>query len=171
MKQLSPGDLPMMGALDNLSVKGAHDLPDSVREVIGLLRQDMLHIQVQEQILEAMTPSARRTLVHKVSGLDASILETFKKQIRLVDNALRRLVNDDGSPASGADEAEMSLKDAMNLSLKVTQILVRDLPKIYTIERIQRQEEALRIVMEQHMTVDQQDKVLEALEKLEAGAG
>ena len=67
----------------------------SVENVIAMLKQDMLPLSTQEAILNAMSPTARRALVHKISGLDASVLETFKKQIQLVDNTLRRIVNDD----------------------------------------------------------------------------
>ena len=82
-----------------------------------------------------------------------------------VDTVLRRIVGEDGTELQ--EDGSMSLKDALNLSLKVTQIMVRDLPKIYSLDRVQRQEEALRRVMETHLTREQQEALLEELEKIE----
>jgi hypothetical protein len=144
-------------------------LRSSVEDVIGALRQDMLSYQVQERIIEAMSPTTRRDMVAKIAGLEASVLMTFKQQIQLVDTVLRRIVNSDGTVTPNADDYDIPLKDALNLSLKVTQVMVRDLPKIYTIDRIQKQEEALRRVMESHMTREQQEAVLLELERIETG--
>lgn len=165
--QVIPGGVNGLGVLSGDTEHPHYDSP-SVENVIAMLKQDMLPLSTQEAILNAMSPTARRALVHKISGLDASVLETFKKQIQLVDNTLRRIVNDDGTPTATYDEDDppMALKDALNLSLRVTQILVKDLPKIYGLERIQRQEEALRRVMESHMTPDQQEALLEELERI-----
>lgn len=141
----------------------------AVEDVIGALRQDMLSYAVQEKIVEAMSPTTRRDIVAKIAGLEASVLMTFKQQIQLVDTVLRRIVNTDGTKTINADDYEIPLKDALNLSLKVTQVMVRDLPKIYTLDRIQKQEEALRRVMESHMTREQQEAVLYELERIETG--
>lgn len=167
--QVIPGGVAGLGVLSDGSADTEYPQNSpSVENVIAMLKQDMLPLSTQEAILNAMSPTARRALVHKISGLDASVLETFKKQIQLVDNTLRRIVNDDGTPTATYDEDDppMALKDALNLSLRVTQILVKDLPKIYGLERIQRQEEALRRVMESHMTPDQQEALLEELERI-----
>lgn len=119
----------------------------------------------QMAIVMAMSPAARRDMVAKIAGLDASVLMTFKAQISLVDTVLRRIVGEDGTELQ--EDGSLSLKDALNLSLKVTQIMVRDLPKIYSLDRVQRQEEALRRVMETHLTREQQEALLEELEKIE----
>lgn len=136
-----------------------------VDNVIGALKNDMLPPATQMAIVMAMSPAARREMVAKIAGLDASVLMTFKQQINMVDTVLRRIVSDDGTELQ--EDGSMSLKDALNLSLKVTQIMVRDLPKIYSLDRVQRQEEALRRVMETHLTREQQEALLEELEKIE----
>lgn len=139
------------------------------REMIAMLKQDLVPLEDQMGLLEAMTPTAQRNLVSRISTLDASILLTFKKQIQLVDTVLRRLVNEDGTKMPNADDMGINIKDAMAMSLKVTQVMTRDLPKLYTLERIQRQEEALRRVMEKHLSPELQDALLLELEQLESG--
>lgn len=146
-------------------------LAAAVEDVIGALRQDMLPADVQLALVNAMSPSARRDMVSKIAGLDASVLMTFKQQISLVDTVLRRIVNEDGTVTANSEDYDIPLKDALNLSLKVTQVMVRDLPKIYTLDRVQRQEDALRKVMETCLTRDQQEKVLLELERIEIGEG
>lgn len=141
----------------------------AVEDVIGALKEDLLPESIQNQLVEAMSPAARREMVAKIAGLDASVLMTFKQQVHLVDTVLRRIVNPDGTVTASAENYDIPLKDALNLSLKVTQVMVRDLPKIYTIDRVQRQEEALRRVMERCLTRDQQDQVLLELENIERG--
>lgn len=140
-----------------------------VDDMEALLKQDMLSIDEQERILEAMSPSAQRTLVARISGLDASVLMTVKRQIQIVDAVLRRIVNEDGTSKPTASDYDMPLKEALNMSMKVTQMIVKDLPKVYTIERIQKQEEALRRVMEKFLSPQQQEAMLEELEKVEQG--
>jgi hypothetical protein len=142
----------------------------AVQDVIGALKQDILPSDVQLAIIESMSPAARRDMVSKIAGLEASVLMTFKAQIKLVDTVLRRIVNDDGTVSASAEDYDIPLKDALNLSLRVTQVMVRDLPKIYTIDRIQRQEAALRQVMETHLTRPQQEALLEELERIETGS-
>lgn len=139
----------------------------TVEAIIGLIRQDMVSSEDQERILNAMTPNAQRALVAKIAGLDASIVMTIKKQIHLVDTVLRRIVSEDGTILHSAEDYDISLKDALNLSHKVSQMILRDLPKVYGIERIQKQEEALRRVMEKHLTRDQQEAMLMELERVE----
>ena len=146
-------------------------LAAAVEDVIGALRQDMLPADVQLALVNAMSPSARRDMVSKIAGLDASVLMTFKQQISLVDTVLRRIVNEDGTVTANSEDYDIPLKDALNLSLKVTQVMVRDLPKIYTLDRVQRQEDALRKVMETCLTRDQQENVLLELERIELGEG
>lgn len=148
----------------------SHDYRTSsaFQEVEGLLKQDLLSLEAQEQLIEAMSPSAQRHIVMKISTLDTSILMTFKKQIQMVDAVLRRIVSPDGTVIGDPEEMGMSPKDALNMSLRLTQVMTRELPKLYTIDRIQKQEEALRTVMQRHLTREQQDELLQELESLES---
>lgn len=167
-RQVNPHtDLTPYGRSDELGDDPS--LHRAVQDVIGALRQDLLSSDIQRSIIDAMSPSARREMVAKIAGLEASVLMTFKQQIQLVDTVLRRIVNPDGTVTATAEDYDIPLKDAMNLSLKVTQVMVRDLPKIYTIDRIQKQEEALRRVMETHLTRPQQEALLAELERIETG--
>lgn len=169
-RQVTPGNLPPMEHfVATPGDEALGGLSQPVKEVIGALKQDLLPMQVQMQIVNAMSPAARREMVAKIAGLEASVLMTFRQQITLVDTVLRRIVNDDGTVTSTAEDYDIPLKDALNLSLKVTQVMVRDLPKIYSLDRIQKQEEALRRVMESHLTREQQESLLEELEKIEQG--
>lgn len=137
-------------------------------KLLEMVRCDQLSVEQQQQLVDAMNPTIHRSLVQKYSSLNDSVVMTFKKQLELVDTVLRRIVKEDGSPTIHSEEYEIGLKDAMNLSLKVTQIMVRDMPKVYGISRIQKQEEALRRVMRDNMTPEQQEKILLALEAIEA---
>lgn len=139
----------------------------AVQDVIAGLKEDMIPAEVQHSILAAMTPGMQRELVARISGLDASVLMTFKQQLQLIDTVLRRVLNPDGTKNSAGAELDVSVKEAMNMSLKVTQVLTRDLPKIYTLERVQKQERALLLFMERHMDRKQQEKYLELLQDIE----
>ena len=139
---------------------------DAIQVVLASLRNDMLPDRVQLEIVEAMTPNTRRALVQQIAGLDASVLMTFKQQISLVDNVLRRLVTPEGIPLESGKDLGISVKDAMNMSLKVVGMLTKDLPKVYNIARVQRLEQALLKVVETLSKVDQ-DRVLVELERSE----
>lgn len=142
------------------------ELYRATQDVVGALRQDMIPAEVQEELFKAMNAGVQRSLVAEAAGLDASILMTFKQQITLVDAILRRTFNDDGTLSSLSEESlAMSPKDALNLSLKVSQMMVKELPKVYSMERIQRVERALLKVMSEHMTREQQESFLEVLEE------
>lgn len=122
-----------------------------------------------EAILELMNtiPSETlRSLVQKVAGTDASFLITFQRQVQLVEAVLNQLVYPDGRLRPGAIDADISLKDALTMSSRISQMMMRDLPKLYTVDRIQRWERAIGDVMEQHMTTEQQHRVLERLQEL-----
>lgn len=141
---------------------------EEVENLIAMLNADLIGRDDQMRLVEAVTTDVQREMVQKFSTLDASMILTFKKQVALVDTVLRQLVSDEGIPKPGASDFGISLKDALALSLRVTQIMVKDLPKVYSVERIQRQEEALRRVMESHLTRKQQEALLRELEELEA---
>lgn len=140
-----------------------------IEDIAGAMRQDMIPSDLQELLFEAMNPSVRRQMVAKRSGLDANILTTFKDQLTLVDAVLRRTFNEDGTLKS-VDENSlvMSPKDILNLSLKISQMMVKELPKVYSIERIQRMEQAFIEVAEGYMTREQQEAFIDAVEKRQA---
>lgn len=138
---------------------------EAFQEVLTALRQDMLPADAARELLDAMNPSLQRELVNDLAGLDASILMTLKAQLQLVDAVLRRVVNPDGSPTPHTNDTEITPKEAINLSLKVTQMLTRDLPKLYTADRYQRMEETLFALVESKLTKEQQNAFLEALQE------
>lgn len=137
-------------------------------DVLTMVREDMLSEAKQKALVDAMSTNIQRELVQTYSSLDASVVVTFKKQLGLVDTVLRRIVNEDGSSKPSSEDYDISLKDALNLSLRVTQIMVKDLPKVYNIARVQKMEEALRRTMEETMTSEQQRQFLVRLEEVEA---
>ena len=142
---------------------------EALQIVLANLRNDMLPDVVQLQIVEAMSPNTRRHVVQQIAGLDASVLMTFKQQINLVDSVLRRIVTPEGVLIESGRDLGMSVKDAMNMSLKVVGMLTKDLPKVYNIARVQRLEQALLTVVETLPKVTQ-DKVLMELERAELNA-
>jgi len=157
------------GKVEDLDSLMLHDrgMYKAVEEVVTGLRNDMVPNDVQQMIVESMSPSVQRELVAKIAGLEASVLMTFKNQIQLVDAVLKRVVNPDGSKSLAGEGMDISVKEAINMSLKVTQVLVRDLPKIYTIDRIQRQERALLMLIERHFDKEAQENYLQILANYE----
>lgn len=139
----------------------------SVSDTLAAFREDMLSPEIEFEIFEAMSPGTQRAVVSQIAGLDASVLMTFKQMLTFVETVLRRVVKPDGSKAVTGDDLGVSVKDAMNMSIKVTQVLTRDLPKIYTLERVQKQERAFQLVMQRHMDREQQGFFLQALEEIE----
>lgn len=143
----------------------------AVQNVIGGLTTDIIPMDLQEAIFMALPAPSQRKLVAKIAGLDATVLVTLKSQLALMDSVLRRVVNNDGSPKFFHEDEDpgISMKDALNLSLRVSQVITRDLPKVYTVERVQKQEEALQRVMEKMLTPSQQAAFLTELENVENG--
>ncbi len=139
----------------------------SVSDTLAAFREDMLSPEIEFEIFEAMSPGTQRAVVSQIAGLDASVLMTFKQMLTFVETVLRRVVKPDGTKAVAGDDLGVSVKDAMNMSIKVTQVLTRDLPKIYTLERVQKQERAFQLVMQRHMDREQQSFFLQALEEIE----
>lgn len=145
------------------------ELMRMVEDVIGALKQDMIPNALQEKLFAALNPAVRRHLIAKHSGLDANVLSTFKDQLTLVDAVLRRTFNEDGTVKGGEDaNLAMAPKEIMRMSLNVSQMMIRDLPKVYSMDRIQRQEEAISEVIQNHMTREQQDLFIDALAKRQA---
>lgn len=132
-------------------------------KIIEDIKSDKYTFAEQLSIVEAMHPAVRREIVQNIAGLDSSLLMTFKEQIFIVDSLLRSILNGEADE----DEFGISLKDTLNLSTRLTQIMLKDLPKIYSLDRIQKQERALLKVMEKNFTREQQELFLIELEKIE----
>ena len=128
---------------------------------LGMIPQDLAL-----DLINALPPETLRVLVQKVSGTDASFLLTFTRQVQLAEAVLNTLVYPDGRLRPEAAEIDISLKDAMAMSARITQMMLKDLPKLYNVDRIQRLEQAMGDVMEQHFTAEQQNAVLVRLQEL-----
>lgn len=141
---------------------------DGIQELIVQLKNDMLPENIQLEIVDAMSASTKRALVQDMAGLDASVLVTFKAQLKLIDAVCSRVINPDGTARSGHG-LDISVKDALNMSMKVIGMLVKDLPKVLTLSKVQRLEDALLEVVHS-LPKDKQDEVLMLLEELEKKA-
>lgn len=142
-----------------------------VTELISSIKADMIPEDAQLAVVEAMTPAVRRHVVSKVAGLEASVLMGFKEQQAQIETILRKFATASLDELSKVMvETGLSAKEAINLSMKLTTSMVRDLPRIYTLDRIQRLEESLMTILETMLTREQQDAVLEQVEKLELAA-
>lgn len=152
---------------DDLETFRDHDpgTAELVEDMIAVLRQDMVPGHLQEKLFNSFNPAVKRSLIAQESGMDASVLNTFKSQLNLVDGVLRRTFNDDGSVVN-SDTLAMSPKDVLNISLKVSQMMVKELPKVYNMDRIQRMEAAILKVIQKHLDRDQQDAFIAEFENL-----
>lgn len=139
-----------------------------IQELMVQLKHDMLPECIQLEIVEAMSPSTKRALVQQMAGLDASVLVTFKAQLKLIDAVCQRVINPDGT-ARKDHGLDISVKDALNMSMKVIGMLVKDLPKVLTLSKVQRLEDALLEVVHS-LPKDKQDEVLLLLEESEKKA-
>lgn len=139
-----------------------------IQELMIQLKHDMLPEVIQMEIIDAMSPSTKRALVSQMAGLDASVLVTFKAQLKLIDAVCQRVINPDGT-ARKDHGLDIGVKDALNMSMKVIGMLVKDLPKVLTLSKVQRLEEALLEVVHT-LPKDKQDEVLLLLEELEKKA-
>lgn len=139
-----------------------------IMELMVQLKNDMLPECIQMEIIEAMSPASKRALVQQMAGLDASVLVTFKAQLKLIDAVCQRVINPDGSPRQNHG-LDISVKDALNMSMKVIGMLVKDLPKVLTLSKVQRLEDALLEVVHS-LPKDKQDEVLLLLEESEKKA-
>lgn len=153
-------------SLDSLRLAD-RSLYDSVSDTVAALRNDMLSPEIELELFEAMGPNTQRTVVSRVAGLDASVLMTFKEMLTFVQTVLRQIVRPDGSKNTEGGNYDLSVKDAMAMSIRVTQVMTRDMPKIYTVERIQKQERALQMFMERHLDREQQGLYLKYLQQIE----
>ena len=144
------------------------ELYSGIENLIMNLKNDMLPEIIQMEIIEAMSASSKRALVAQMAGLDASVLVTFKAQLKLIDAVCARVINPDGT-ARKDHGLDISVKDALNMSMKVIGMLVKDMPKVITLSKVQRLEEALLEVVHT-LPKDKQDEVLLKLEELERKA-
>lgn len=143
-------------------------LHKSFQDVIGALREGMIPPEMQHSLFEEMSPTLQREIVARVSGLDASILTQIKHNASLIDGILKRTFNSDGTLKSGAEDIGMEPKAAVNASLKLTQMMIRELPKIYNMDRIARLEESILAVMSEHLDREQQAALLRELDRRQA---
>ena len=141
---------------------------DGIQELMTQLKHDMLPEVIQMEIIDAMSPATKRALVSQMAGLDASVLVTFKAQLKLIDAVCQRVINPDGT-ARKDHGLDIGVKDALNMSMKVIGMLVKDLPKVLTLSKVQRLEDAL-LEVTRTLPKDKQDEVLLLLEELERKA-
>lgn len=157
-KPIAVNDIPSLRV-------GDPGLYQAWQDIIGALKNQMLPIDAQMQMVEAMPPTVQRDIVNKIAGFDSSVLLTLKNQLQLVDSVLRRVITEDGRPAQDTQGIDISPKEAMNMSIKLTQVITRDLPKMYKVERLQNLEASLFEVVETLLTKEQQDAVLLKLQE------
>lgn len=139
----------------------------AMQMVIQGLERDMLPVECQVEMIESMSGSAQRELVYRIAGMDSSVLLTFKTQMELIDAVLRKVVKPDGTRNDDGKHLDITVKEALNLSLKLTTAMSQHLPRIIKVERVQRLEQALFEVVDD-LPKDQQDAVLKRLEELAA---
>lgn len=157
---LPPGVAPLQAA----SLQAHAD--SAIAVVIARLENgDVLYNDIMA-LLKAIPRDIMRRLVYEYAGMGSSLLMTLNKQVQLVDTVLSQLVASDGTLKPRPEGISIDLKDAMNLSIKCSQLILRDLPKVYNIERIQKLEMAMGEVMEKHLSAEQQAEVLKRLEEL-----
>lgn len=136
------------------------ELAASVIDTIAGIETGLIPGTLQEKLFRAFSPSLQRSLVAEISGLDASVLAMFKQQLELMDNVLQRIFNQDGSTKPLSSEMDLTPKEALQLSVKINQMAMKELPKIYSVDRQQRFERALEIVMDRYLTPEQQEEFL-----------
>lgn len=156
-KPIAVNDIPSLRV-------GDPGLYQAWQDLLGALKNHMLPIDAQVQLVEAMPPTTQREIVNKIAGFDSSVLLTLKNQLQLVDNVLRRVITEDGRPNTETQGIDISPKEAMNMSIKLTQVITRDLPKMYKVERLNL-EASLFEVVETLLTKEQQDAVLLKLQE------
>lgn len=138
----------------------------TLQEVLELSHSGNLPDELLISFLEQLPQETLRTIVQRVAGTDTSFIMTFTKQVKLVDAVLNSIVYPDGRLKPQSEDLDISLKDALRMSLEISKVMVRDLPKLYGMDRVQKLEQALADVMESEMTAEQRDKVLERLSEI-----
>lgn len=151
-------------------VDGVEALPAELRtaynEVAYALSAGIIPPKLATVLLESLPPETLREIIHKTAGLNASLLHTLQRQVYLVDAVLNQMLYPDGRLRPTVPEhVDISVKDALGLSIKMTQIVTRDIPKLIDSERILRLERALGDVMED-MPREYQTKILDRLSEI-----
>lgn len=157
---LPPGVAP----LHTVSLKAT--CSTAVEQVITAIAEGILGDADIQSILQAVPRDTMRRLVYEYAGMGSDMLLMLNKQVQLIDSVLNQLVTPDGHLKQVPEGFGMGLKDAMNLSVKCSQMILREFPKVYSISRVQRLEMAIGEVMEKHLTPEQQGEVLKRLEEL-----
>ena len=138
----------------------------TLRELVYRAQVGQLPDSVLFEFLQHLPQETLRQVVQKIAGTDTSFIMTFTKQVKLVDAVLNSIVHPDGRLKPQSEDLDISLKDALRMSLDISKVMVRDLPKLYGMDRVQKLEQALADVMESEMTAEQRDKVLERLSEI-----
>lgn len=141
-------------------------LQNAIDTVITHARAGLIPEPTLQTLLDQLPTETLRSVVERVAGTDESLLMTFTKQVRLVDAVLNNIVYPDGRPRESAAEYGIKLKDAIAMALRISQIMVRDLPKLHNMSRLQRMEQALGDIMESELSPAQRDKVLARIKEL-----
>ena len=137
-----------------------------VEAVLVALREGTLNHVVAVELISEAPLDAIREATHKTSGMNESLLVTMARQISLIDNVVKNMVTSTGQLRPGIEDQGIKLKDALDLSLRMTQTMMRDLPKLYEMDRLQKLEEALGGVMEEMLTEEQRKAVLDRLREI-----
>lgn len=164
------GASPSPEALDSAFAEREPRLHEAYIDVLQALGADLIPSRMRMKLWEALPASTKREIIGREGSLDTISLSMFKQQMTMVDNIMRQLFSPDGIPQS-TSEFGLTHKEAMNLWLRLNQMMTRDLPKVITMERVQRIENALTQVMAETMTQEQQSMVFERLESIERNTG
>lgn len=142
------------------------ELAHALKLVMDGIDAGLIPEKQQRDLWPVISSNLRREIVAREGSIDAATLSTFKQQMAMVSGIMNKLFETDGTPIMHEEGGfGMTHKDAMNLWMKLNQMMTRDLPKIVTMERVQRLEQAMVGVMEKTMTADQRAAVLEQFEK------
>lgn len=139
---------------------------ERLQEVITLIKLEMIPVEAQQALVEAMSSGVKRELVSRIAGLDSSILMNFKTQMTLIEAVLSRVINPDGTANSAGNGLDISIKEAINMSIKLTTAMATHLPKFVKLEKIQRMEQAFFEVVESMLSKEQQIAVLDKMDQL-----
>ena len=141
-------------------------LRSQVEETLLALRHNQLTQDAAVELLLAAPSDVMQEAVRRSSGMNESLLVTLARQIRRIDAVVQNLITDTGELKPGIEDQGIKLKDALDLSLRMSQHMMRDLPKLYDMDRLQKLEAALAGVMETEMDQTQRDRILLRLKEM-----
>ncbi|WP_443699604.1 hypothetical protein [Pseudomonas sp.] len=164
-------DMPTPQAVSDIESlrHGDPELFDAMQVLLQAMRDNMLPEEAQMEFFETMDASVRRAIVQHAAGLEASVIVTFKEQLNLVNKVCSQVISPEGLPLQTGHKLGITVKDAMNMSMKIVGMLVKDLPKVITLARVQRKENVLLEVISS-LEPEAQERALALLEKLEMEA-